>query len=53
MSISNIQYSNLAPHIYNPNFIETENRQLIHANTRECIDDVLNVLGKEFNKTQF
>lgn len=53
MSISNIEYSFLSSHIYNPNFIETEKRKLVHADTRNCIDDVLGVLEKDFNKTQF
>jgi hypothetical protein len=53
MAISSIQYSFLAPHIYNPNFIETDKRDMVKASTRNCIDDVLTVLEKDFNKTQF
>ena len=53
MAISSIQYSFLAPHIYKPNFIEADKRDMVKASTRNCIDDVLTVLEKDFNKTQF
>lgn len=53
MSISNIQYSYLSSYIYNPNFIDSEKRELVGVKTRGSIDDVLRVLENKFNSTQF